>query len=160
MKKFFEPERCIPVGKDWPGLRCGLGWGMAWCAATSLSTLTAYFSARQHLFEYVSQTRQWVLVPGRTMAPFHSLIGEIAVGGYAVFLTAMVLLAVNNYLYHRQGSMSIYLMKRLPDRMELHRRCWTVPVLGLIAAAGLEGVLLAVYYIIYLVCTPAQCLPM
>ena len=50
-------------------------------------------------------------------------------------------------------------MKRLPNRWELWRRVLTLP-LGAMAVCGLTVLALTgLYYSIYLLCTPAGCLP-
>jgi len=61
-----------------------------------------------------------------------------------------------HYQYHHRVSKSIYTMKRLPNRWELHRRCWSLP-LCCFAAVLLTGfLLLLVYYAVYLLVTPAE----
>lgn len=56
------------------------------------------------------------------------------------------------------GAKSIYLMGRLPDRWELHRRCLTLPLGWLLSAVLLPVLTLLVYYGIYYLITPAACL--
>ena len=65
-----------------------------------------------------------------------------------------------DYLYYYQGSKSIYLMRRLPNRWEMHRRSITLPFAAFVIAVMTEIALWLLYYGIYLVCTPAQCLPL
>ena len=50
-------------------------------------------------------------------------------------------------------------MRRLPERWELHLRCLTVPVVGVLGAMSLQGILGIFYYLIYIFVTPRQCLP-
>ena len=50
---------------------------------------------------------------------------------------------------HYRGSRSIYLMRRLPDRWELWRRCLTLPLIGLAAALVIALGLSAVYFWVY-----------
>lgn len=159
MKISFDPARHIPVGKDWRSQRNRIMWGFALVIATTFQVLSSYINARRALYEYVNATGKWVLVESRTIVPYLWLVENTALVGLMIFLGAMALMVVHNYLYHRQGSMSIYLMKRLPDRWELHRRCWTVPVTASLAAGALSAAMIGIFYIVYLTCTPAQCLP-
>lgn len=67
-----------------------------------------------------------------------------------------VVLAAYNYGKLWRGSKPVYLMARLPDRWELHRRCLGVPLGLLLAALVLAALLLLVYYGVYRLLTPAQ----
>ena len=55
--------------------------------------------------------------------------------------------------------MSIYLMKRLPNKWELHRRAITVPCIAVLATIGVALTAILFYYIIYFLATPKVCLP-
>ena len=67
--------------------------------------------------------------------------------------------ALGLYLSHYQGGRSIYTMRRLPHRGELWRRCLAVPAATALTALAAAAVLTAVYFGIYLIFTPAVCLP-
>ena len=92
------------------------------------------------------------------MPEFHELLGGSL---RAVFVVVLVLLIciVMNYASFRQGSKSIYLMKRLPNPWELHRRCILLPALGMAGALILGFTLLMIYFAIYMLVTPDRCLP-
>lgn len=79
--------------------------------------------------------------------------------GFAMVAVLPVIFAINHYRYYRQGSMSVYLMKRLPDRWEYHRRNLMLPMILLMAV--LVSMLLTelMCYGMYLLITPAGCLP-
>lgn len=159
MKISFDPQRHFPLGRDWRRQRNILAWGLAMVVVMDFSVLAGYFSALDALYEYSQTYNQKFLVPGRVIVPFSSLISEYVYLGHGLFAILALLLAAENYLYHYQGSRSIYLMKRLPRRSELHRRCWFHPLLGCAVAALTTAALLALFYIIYRTWTPAQCLP-
>ena len=84
--------------------------------------------------------------------------GELLRGsGFGFFLTALCMLAMaaGHWLYHYHGgSRSIYLMRRLPDKWDLWRRCLTLPLLGLLGSLLLPLSLLLVYFAVYRLCTP------
>ncbi len=98
-----------------------------------------------------------VIYPGAVMAPFRDIIG-IFMLGFPVAAVYIIGFAVFHYSYHTIGSKSIYLMKRLPDSRELHRRCLTLPLTALAATVLIALLILAAYYAMYILITPDQCL--
>lgn len=79
---------------------------------------------------------------------FSRLIGSAFYGFYIIALVSAGL-AVWNYASHRQGSRADYLMRRLPDRWEYHRRCLAVPLAGILISLGLALVLRLLYGALY-----------
>ena len=82
--------------------------------------------------------------------------GLVYLSGYGLVMLGA---AVQNYFGHFQGSRSIYLMRRLPQRWELARRCLGEPALylaGSFIIYLLTGVTCFIYYWFR---TPAGCLP-
>lgn len=79
--------------------------------------------------------------------------------GFVLLAVCLLGLLLWHYMTYRQGSMSIYLMRRLPDRTLIHRQCWTVPLLGLFLCAVTALLLLGCCHLIYLYRTPEVCLP-
>ena len=159
MKKFElrrELQRLLPPGFDScqkePRL---LLWGLLLCGGWSLYTPAAYWNQRQLLFRRVGG--QTILIPGRSMPPF-SRLALPGLWGLGLFLLLLMGLGLAHMRYHRTDSMSIYLMKRLPDPWEYHRRCWGIPLLGAGLGLSLTGLLLVIYYAIYRFMTPASCL--
>lgn len=98
------------------------------------------------------------LIAGAKMAPYRSLIGT-SLRLFPLFWGAMALEVFSAYRYHKTGSRSIYLMRRLPDKWELHRRCWGRPLIYTAGSLVLMGVILLFWYLMYLLITPAGCLP-
>ena len=84
----------------------------------------------------------FMMVLGRTMQPFF------------FFVVAMVAFVVLNYLYFFEGSKSIYVMARVKRPIELHIRCWTLPLLGAAALLLCRVVLTVVYFLLFLLATP------
>lgn len=160
--KFFDPKRHLPVGWDWENLRWGLGWGHT-ASLTSIGFfLNRYIDARASLFRYIQQPNGTLvkeLVAGRIIAPFRELMAGMPYLGMWCFLLTMVWQALRHYQYHTRDSMPIYLMRRLPDQWELHRRCLTVPVLSAIANMLLFAAATALCWVLYCTATPAGHLP-
>lgn len=157
MKKLL-PERFFPVGSDRRGLTNRFFTLLGGAALLSAVIFIARFcSFRSKLFFVLPDgTRQ--LTDGAVMEPFVSVLSYTSVGFLALML-GLVLFAVGCYRrYYTGGSRSIYLMKRLPDPWERHRRCLALPIMGLIAAVIAMTVLFWIYYAIYVLATPSACL--
>ena len=95
---------------------------------------------------------------GLTMPPLPPLTAGCWIG-FLVLALGQGVLAAAHYLWHYQGGRSIYRMRRLPQRVELARRCLAAPAAALgwcVLAAVAVAVLCALYYRIF---TPAGLLP-
>ena len=102
---------------------------------------------------------KWVPLEGAKMLPFEELLsGKLNL--YYLLVAAMIVVIILNYAYHRQGSKSVYMMRRLPNRLEMHKRCLTLPLVGIFLTIVVAGVFcLLLYYGVYIRQTPVQCLP-
>ena len=81
-----------------------------------------------------------------------------------LFCFALVNLAMAGMLLyhidlHYRGSRSIYLMRRLPQRWELLRRCAALPLLGLLCSVLVWGLLQPLLFWMYLTIPPRSFLP-
>lgn len=114
-----------------------------------------YTGALSNLYGYEFGRR--VLLPGAVMPDLYVLL-ENCWAGFAVLAACMLALIVYHYAYHRQGSKSIYLMRRLPNRWELHRRCLTLPLAAVLVCLLTALSLLLLFYGIYAAFTPKECL--
>ena len=143
----------IPLSSEIGGYLATLLFDTVW----SMGIVLRYLEARRRLYVYVDQT--WVLIEGAKIAPFKAFIdnGFLAFWGIGIYAIAIM---VYHYFYHYQGSKMMYLMKRLPNRWELHKRCFTLPIAAVILAIGYRYLLEGIYYAIYLIFTPNQCLPL
>lgn len=153
-----ELERYLPLGRDGKQTRDWLIFSLAVSALWSLwCFLGQYWEEYQTLF-YYNAVGERIVNTRAVMVPFRDLLYGVE-KGFGLVLAAMPALAVFHYLHHWQGSKSIYLMRRLPDPWELHRRCLAVPFTGAVACMALLGLMCVVFYLIYILCTPQQCLP-
>lgn len=132
-----------------------LYWVMTMTISTlwSMNFLLRYFQYRSNLYE--TRAGKTVLIEGAMMPTFEFLIEDLFEIFVLVFVFC-VIVAVYHYFYHYQGSKMMYLMKRLPDKWELHRRCLTLPIAAFIITIFYVLVLRALYYAIYLIFTPQQ----
>lgn len=150
-------SRWVPLGlngkKEAQWLAAGMG-----CAAlaATIRFLGQYFNALDQLYRTVPGGGR-ILNPQAVMTDFPVLMVGCELGFLLVCL-AMVVLSAYHYYYHTLGSRPIYLMRRLPRRWELHRRCLSLPAAGAVGSMAVLGGLSALFYLIYRFCTPAQCL--
>ncbi|MDF2656212.1 MAG: hypothetical protein K0R19_2686 [Bacillota bacterium] len=148
-------ESLVPAGID---LQQELKWIRILLTASFLYSfifLLALSNAYQGLFIYVAKKK--VLMDGAIMPDFVKLLGN-SLAGFLITVLSMIGILLYHYLYHFQGSKSIYLMKRLPDRWELWKRCLSLPILAALVSFCIAAVLLIVYFGIYLLITPEICL--
>ena len=96
--------------------------------------------------------------PDVQMPPFSLLLGP-SLYGFWVSALAMVPLAGYFWALHTRLSHSVYLMRRLPNRWELARRCLTLPVLAALFFLGLSLALWLLDFSIYWNVTPDRFLP-
>ncbi len=160
MKKHFDGTKYIPVGWDWENLRFSILMGHLTSVLPLLYFVVQYLQARSELFVDQIVDGKWVVVPrpGAVMVPFAGLIRGIPLMGFWIFFLLMGYQVARHYRYHTRDSMSVYLMRRLPDRWEYHRRCWTVPVLSSLVELVLLAGMLFLCGLLYRGCTPAECL--
>lgn len=121
-----------------------------------LAFLDRYIGARSRLFTYATGTRE--RIEGAIITPFYDLF-SIYFAGFLIVSAVMLCFIVYHYTYYRQGSMSIYLMKRLPRKSEFHKRAITVPCLAVLATFAVAAVAIVFYFLIYILATPKDCLP-
>ncbi len=118
--------------------------------------LLNYIRCRAELFEYVGDKR--LIIVGAIIPPFYNLI-DIYFSGFIFVALVLLSYVIYHYSYYRQGSMSVYLMRRLPNKIEMHKRAWTVPLLASIGTIAIAIAVILFCYIIYFLATPKACLP-
>ena len=141
----------INVRSEWQGYVAGLAVAIVY----SMIYLLRYFNARENLYEWTLKGRE--LIEGAVMPDFAELMDGTLLVFLAIALTMMGL-AIYHYIYHRLDTKSYYVMRRLPSRWELHRRCLTLPMIGLLICGAAALIMTLIYYWIYMGCTPEECL--
>ena len=153
----IDLSRFVPLGLE--GEKEGqwilLGWGISALAAM-IQFANQYHDALSRLYNHMLGGRR--LIQGAVMTPFSELVLGCEFG-FVLMCLGLALLAVYHYHYHTQSSKPIYLMRRLPNSWELHIRCLGMPVMGAVGALAILGLLTILFFVIYLRCTPEQCLP-
>lgn len=138
-------------------------WGWSVSFLFSLLFWTRYAAYYHSLYEYNSSLKEYVLIPGAQMPSFRFLLTNSPLGHtmacFVLLAVLMLVLIVGRYHSFYEGSRSIYLMKRLPDRWELHRRCLPLPLLAALLVLLSAAALTLLYFGLYLLITPSACLP-
>ncbi len=135
----------------------GLGLGALAAASCDFYYLYLYSQASEDLWYHGTDGVRY-LKPDAYMPSFFSLLG-FSLYGCIIAVLAMIPLAWLFWHSHCVGSKSIYTMRRLPNRWELPRRCFTIPILAGLCYVALAAVLLLLDFSIYWWCTPRQLLP-
>lgn len=98
-----------------------------------------------------------VLTPGAVMDDFGACIQLVRWVVVVMVLWALIQ-GINFCLYHVQKTKSIYLMRRLPDRWEFARRCWSLPLMMVGLTLVTYGLLLGISWGIYALAAPRDCI--
>ncbi len=81
---------------------------------------------------------------------FIDLMYEIRLNIIVIFMFVVVIAFIGiHYAYHYRGSMSIYTMYRLKNKMDLHLRCLLVPLVFLVVGILVLAILLVFYHSLY-----------
>lgn len=132
-------------------------FGMIVTTFRSMMFLIQYMFARNEL--YIRTSRGLELIEGAIIQDFATLTEGLFLTAELVCIVSLLVVAYH-YFYHYQGSKMMYLMKRLPDKWEVHKRCWALPIAGFCITVAWMTIVKAIYYAIYIFCTPSQCLPL
>ena len=157
MRKFFERHTPPgwPLGKE---LKSGcLSLGMVLLFACIMFG-TRYHDALGNIYSYNYATQTRVLIPGTVMSPFAREVSGIFFMFWA-YVFVQLAEVWNMYRSFSVGSKSIYVMRRLPDRVELARRCLPMPLIMLVMGFAACMLMLLLFWLIYKLNVPASALP-
>lgn len=129
--------------------------GMLFSTLFSFTFLYKLFDKIAELYEPYPNQNQ--LIPGAVMPDFIEILDDSLIG-FILLAFCILIFIVVRYAYYYQGSKSIYLMHRLPNRYERHHRCITLPVSAAVSCLIAAFILLLIYYLIYIAATPKVCL--
>lgn len=151
-------EKYSPPGID---VSSEVMWYIAGLIIATLQSFIAFLIRYVEELNYLYTDRggKQVLIEGAVIGDFHNMLN----GAYILmFILCVLTLAriIYYYIYHYQGSKMMYLMRRLPDKWEVHKRCFTLPVTGLVLIGIWTMILRMIYFTIYILCTPSQCMPL
>lgn len=156
--KWKSLSRLFPLGWPWEN---ELTLSAAAIGASALMALCLFAyrfgKAVDSLYDNFYR-REPVLVPGRLMPSYPQVLGNSL---FLFWLSALcfILLSIAHFLWHRWGSRSDYLMRRLPRQSELWKRCLAGSALLVTCTVLAAGVLFVLFFIWYYALTPAGHLP-
>ena len=136
--------------KRWWGSVAALAVAVFW----ALSLFGGAYSHEIDLYERRLEKYGWV----SSLSLFDDMLWP-SLWGFWFALIIPPVQAVQNYQSHYRGSRSIYIMRRLPDRWEFHRRCLILPLLELAAVLFLLAALTVGFYFLYRGRAPEGSLP-
>ncbi len=151
----LEPADYAPPGVDYQRELKWSAYGLVAAFAYSLSFFIAY--SRQYQLLYTWDGVVKILRAGAVMPDFMDIL-DTSLVGFVILAVCMLAMLGYHYAYHYQGSRSIYLMKRLPNRFELWRRCAALPAAAALCSLLTALLLLFIYFGLYMAITPKQCL--
>ncbi|MBO4628038.1 MAG: hypothetical protein J5645_08685 [Lachnospiraceae bacterium] len=121
-----------------------------------LTFFVQYWSDHGELYDVHAGIR--VLNPAKEMPPLSSLVSGRLVWFFVLLISSIMVIIIHYASFYRE-SRSIYLMKRIPNRAELHVRCLTVPLLAIAIGLIIAYVLFLLFVWCYFRYTPEPCLP-
>lgn len=150
----IDKKRFLPPGSNYTKTFHEIEYAILFAVIISFKFFVSYASAWNEFRQFLKNNApaEAANLSGGYFADF----GFLFSGSFVVFwivLIALLLLIFYNYSYFYREK-SIYVMKRLPDRMELHRRCLTVPLCSILFCLGLMAALFLLYYAFYMLITP------
>ncbi len=153
-------KRFSPPGMELKSELACFFTGMGCSTLYSMLFLTRYARERRALFDPYGTGS---LIDGAVMPDFHLLLGlqsteENILIGFAISAVIMLSFIIFRYMYYRQGSKSIYLMKRLPARFEIHKRALVLPITAAFCFAAAAFFVILLYFAIYMLATPNACI--
>lgn len=157
--KKIRPERFVLPGYDPEGKeKSNILWFLWFSALTGLfSFVVRYQDARDRLFYTDYETGKRFIWDGAVMTDFDEILSWSLAGFLLTAVICLVYIAVR-YNYLNKESKSIYLIRRLPQRGELWRRCAVIPIARAVFCIVCAFALLLLCFIIYIGATPDQCL--
>ena len=141
-KKGITLEKLAPVGADVQKQLRWTGIALAASALWSLRGLLRIVRSMKILKAYIDQG------VFSSVDAYPRYVSS-AFFGFALLSLVLAGLAAWNYASFRRGARTDYLMRRLPDRWEYHRRCLAVPLLGIGASILISVALWALYRAVY-----------
>lgn len=152
----WEPKGCFPLGYEYEKERNGAVLLLGAGVVLSFRFFRELYNVVQALYEYVDGRN--VLKKNVVAASFGSLVaGDWRL--YVPFLLFLAAMTICHYFYYYQETKSIYLMRRLPGRGVVFGSCVKGPLLGWILGMAALAVLYLLYYGIYVLVIPKECLP-
>ncbi len=135
-------------------LLCGLMIGFV--VGGGVTFFIQYRTNHDELYDVHAGIR--VLNPSNKMPPLSSLVSGRLLYLWSLLICCILIIIFHYASFYRE-SRSIYWMKRIPSRAELHVRCLTVPLVTIAIGLIIAYVLFRLYVWCYFHYTPEPCVP-
>ena len=155
-KELSKPGDYFPPGYEYEMERNSAMLLLGIGAVLSLSFFVNLYHAVEVLYEYVDHRQ--ILRKNAVATSYAELVG-VQWRFYIPFVLFLAAMVIYHYFYYRRETKSIYLMRRLPQRGVLFKSCVKGPLLGLGIGTVALAALYLLYYGIYLLAVPWECLP-
>lgn len=152
-----------PPGFEWMLV---VNWSVVGIISCSLISTFGFLSRYGHGWRSLLVSEEVTDTTGRywneykwvgTLPSFSGMMESIMVP-FVYLMVIILLLAILHYLYFYHESKSIYLMKRLPKRGEIHRRSLALPLMLIGTCVVTVLLLTIIYFGIYHLFVPARCI--
>ena len=145
----YEIEQEVKV------FRIGLLLSVLLSLGFGISYLIAFIACHDYL--YLKEFSFWVLNENAVMPLFTDILGRWLMG-FPILSIVMLAFIPVHYMQYWQETKSIYVMRRLRKPLELHYRCWVIPVSCAMISLVVAFFVCLIYYGLYMLFTPAECL--
>lgn len=152
-------DRMVPPGFAWGTELKWLGTGLGLCVAlNAILFFGRYWNDVEQMYvtDWSGGETKRVLRAGANLSSFSSVMRGTMVG-FSLLMLVILLLTVYHYLYYYRDSKSIYVMKRLPNRFELHRRSLSLPLVSVGVCLLAVFLLIVIEFGLYYLMAPAGC---
>ncbi len=154
--KISDLEKFIPPGANIKQITDLFIVGNVISAIISLCFFVVYYIHYQNLFGIVGNER--ILLTHETMHDFPVILDKSLMGFLITGFCMLFFIILYYAHYYQGGSKSIYLMKRLPHKFEIHKRALVLPISLCISSFLFAFILAFCYFLFYMAVTPAECL--
>jgi len=133
-----------------------LGWTLLFCSLITVISFTASHSewVNYCAFQRVDQVSYYA---GKIPQFSEILRGHLLI--FVLYFSECIGLIISFYRSYRIDSQSIYVMKRINDPLEIHRRSLSLPLFGILFGIVTVMIVVALLHLYYLNLTPAEILP-
>ncbi|MBR5712920.1 MAG: hypothetical protein IKX54_04920 [Lachnospiraceae bacterium] len=153
----MNKNKLFPPGTNVAVECCVLGTTIGWMVIAGMSFISKFQQARENLYDDFGNG---VMIRNldREMPKLRSLVSG-RLYGLLIVLLGCAAIAVGHYVSYYRESKSIYVMKRVSSRAEIHVRCLAVPLITFAVALIIAFIMFRLYVWGYYYFSPEGSLP-
>ena len=134
-----------------------IGWLTGAFLYSLINFIGRYSRAVDSLY-YRAGSQRLRLIEGAMLPDFGALVRPTLIAFLQGAVIMLILIALR-YAYYHRGSKSVYLMRRLPKSMEIHKQSIPLPVMAALIMLLAAFAVMLIYFAVYMHCSPEQCIP-